>query len=156
MRPRLTLCIKSLQNSLNFLPLFIGEPGYHVVTLTADIHALEQDTHVTTVDWTPCVGVGSSGFLLTRFFNDVNDCLLTTFTIQLDGVVGSDTTFANVSLDSVSELENSHVMCHSGHVGSELIHDFLTGPTELFNQATPGIGSLNRGELTTLVLLHHN
>ena len=112
MRPGLTLCIKSLQNSLNFLPLFIGEPGYHVVTLTADIHALQKDTHVTTVDWTPCVSAGSSGFLLTRFFYDVDDSLLITFTIQLDGVISSNTTLTFLIFNTVSEFENSHVVSH--------------------------------------------
>ena len=107
MRPGLTLCIKSLQNRLNFLPLFTGEPGYHVVTLTADVHAFKQDTHVTTVDRTPRISAGSSGFLLTSILNDVNDCLFTAFTVQLDGVVSGDSSFTDVSLNPFSEFENS-------------------------------------------------
>ena len=73
MRHGLTLCIKSLQNSLNFLPLFTCEPGYHVVTLAADVHAFKQDTHVTAVDRTLFINRGSSGFLLTVILKHGDD-----------------------------------------------------------------------------------
>ena len=67
------------------------EPGHHMVTFTADVHAFMQGTHVTTVDRTPRVRTGSSGFLLTSILNHVNDCLFAAFTVKLDGVVSSNT-----------------------------------------------------------------